>query len=969
MRVLLIALIAAISYAQTESISIPETSVENRRELFLRGAFRRVGNWFRDRWADTVQIVERVARVTGIDRIVHQFTGGDRIFNLDGSYNNELLQNVVQKAVIAIEDVFEATGLDNLVHKVTGGCRVVSRDGSYNNECIDDLKELVLKLITQSLFDKAEEIFEDILRSGDVVLDIIQKAGPTAQEVDLLVGIMQGDVNLFDAEDRKKLGDILENRILKIVDQIRYGIGLVDGQKPVLVFGTGVGCGASYLLNAEASLDMFRKIPTYPGDLAEVSITASAAVGIGASAGASCGQPYHFSFNTNPSDASGLGVTISIQSVAYGGIQVDFGFALMQDNKAFKLSTISIAPSVGAQAGITASLTYTTVIATINNIPVDPVTDQIERPAASCAEESGVCECNGYVRYGYGESWHVLDDPIEGSIGCNNDVFGDPLPGQRKICQCIQGIYGDHGSHFELRGNNGDEIVTLTDGESQRTIQLSTDWKMYSANSANIVISTNAKDMGSNDVFFRARAPTKIRSNELFEGWRCGTSMEDINCGSVRVGQLHWKTDYQIKFTSITPRYYSCSANNKCEGGTACRIGDRRCLSKGDCDYANQVDGTSRDCSILESCTLKKLHLTQTITDLLCPEPHEPNRTPSAVVCDAQQYNMDLHLSLANHMFAHCGSHCLYDVSDYDDSITYVWHTSRNCWDRDVNDGKYSCLSNAEAAIVRDRRFDLCNQNHQLIEIVNQISQNEQLCDTGHWLNVYPPSAAECAHQVLARDDCDNNYFSWANLNDNNCRCVSVGTNCRNKLVHHPAVTTWQINTDNIFAFQIIQDGHLCNQGYWLKVYPRSALQCARLVLTNPSCDDKYFSWANLNDNNCFCVKIGTDCKSDFRRHGAVTTWQISIGKPPVRIKETNEADSVEYALAQDSSNILAAPANTEEESKTTYVAASAGYALVNRGFTIKVLALVGMCGTFYSIFAWMKQNEDSYKEILSEEA
>jgi len=54
-----------------------------------------------------------------------------------------------------------------------------------------------------------------------------------------------------------------------------------------------------------------------------------------------------------------------------------------------------------------------------------------------CADEHGQCPCNGQVRYGF--SWDGIFTSwrkVTGSIGCNNSVFGDPIPGKVKACYC-----------------------------------------------------------------------------------------------------------------------------------------------------------------------------------------------------------------------------------------------------------------------------------------------------------------------------------------------------------------------------------------------------------------------------------------------------------------------------------------------------------------------------------------------------
>jgi len=59
-----------------------------------------------------------------------------------------------------------------------------------------------------------------------------------------------------------------------------------------------------------------------------------------------------------------------------------------------------------------------------------------------CARENHVCHCNGYVRYGHGSTF-TPQRPVNGSIACNNGIFGDPLVGTGKECRCSgTGIFG-----------------------------------------------------------------------------------------------------------------------------------------------------------------------------------------------------------------------------------------------------------------------------------------------------------------------------------------------------------------------------------------------------------------------------------------------------------------------------------------------------------------------------------------------
>ncbi len=57
-----------------------------------------------------------------------------------------------------------------------------------------------------------------------------------------------------------------------------------------------------------------------------------------------------------------------------------------------------------------------------------------ESRAYRCAEEGGTCECTGRVIYGAQGQFSLKQS--EGSIGCNNGVFGDPIVGTRKACTC-----------------------------------------------------------------------------------------------------------------------------------------------------------------------------------------------------------------------------------------------------------------------------------------------------------------------------------------------------------------------------------------------------------------------------------------------------------------------------------------------------------------------------------------------------
>ena len=60
-------------------------------------------------------------------------------------------------------------------------------------------------------------------------------------------------------------------------------------------------------------------------------------------------------------------------------------------------------------------------------LPTNPV---------KCARERETCACSGgEARYGKRNQWSCWW-PVKSTIGCNNSVFGDPIPGIRKDCWC-----------------------------------------------------------------------------------------------------------------------------------------------------------------------------------------------------------------------------------------------------------------------------------------------------------------------------------------------------------------------------------------------------------------------------------------------------------------------------------------------------------------------------------------------------
>jgi len=77
----------------------------------------------------------------------------------------------------------------------------------------------------------------------------------------------------------------------------------------------------------------------------------------------------------------------------------------------------------------------------MGDLPKAPAKRQGVPQEFQCASEvalNSTCVCDGYVKYGAGALWTewLNASDLGGSVDCNSDVFGDPLPGKAKVCMC-----------------------------------------------------------------------------------------------------------------------------------------------------------------------------------------------------------------------------------------------------------------------------------------------------------------------------------------------------------------------------------------------------------------------------------------------------------------------------------------------------------------------------------------------------
>jgi hypothetical protein len=56
----------------------------------------------------------------------------------------------------------------------------------------------------------------------------------------------------------------------------------------------------------------------------------------------------------------------------------------------------------------------------------------------TCASENEYCDFRGVGRVRYGARGRFVEGTFRNGASCSNSVFGDPVPGQRKLCQVLR---------------------------------------------------------------------------------------------------------------------------------------------------------------------------------------------------------------------------------------------------------------------------------------------------------------------------------------------------------------------------------------------------------------------------------------------------------------------------------------------------------------------------------------------------
>jgi len=455
-------------YVKHESLkTVQETRAQLAREARVGGdaheeAVGGILDWLQDGWGHVVRGVDAMFEKTGLDTVVHWFTGGKRLFNPDGSYNNELMAHTLNNVRWEIGSRVSKTALGRILNAVSN--QPFDADGSLKAEFDRDgsAREMndVLRDFGSAAEDKAEEIWNDIKDGWTAVTEMVNEPWFTDDDRDFFWDVLHGRRNLDNQADLNRLQELMGDKLQKITEKVRYRLGLVDLDPPNIMFGTGISASAAWVVQASVALTGHVSFPLSRNTGLDFAVAGTVGLGVGVIFGGDAGWPLIFSFNTPASGVGGFGLTVSFDFAAGGGGTCDIGFALDTDAKQLKLSTITITPTVGAKAGVAVQASYTNVIWShmIKINPVDPAEIGVDPESVrhfdadwfTCSEEGQDCYCNGNVRYGSGDNWYMRTDNVD-RIRCSRSSFGNNYVANAH-CECLtdQCIRPHEGKRYEI---------------------------------------------------------------------------------------------------------------------------------------------------------------------------------------------------------------------------------------------------------------------------------------------------------------------------------------------------------------------------------------------------------------------------------------------------------------------------------------------------------------------------------------
>ena len=103
---------------------------------------------------------------------------------------------------------------------------------------------------------------------------------------------------------------------------------------------------------------------------------------------------------------------------------------------------------------------------------------------------------------------------------------------------------------YWLRGQIGDENVTIDDGYDKTSMILGRKDQLFIARETQIRIDF-LNDDGPRDVYFHSEVSTAITSEYHFTEGGCGQKDEDERCDDIRKGDFYWSDKYTIIFSGL----------------------------------------------------------------------------------------------------------------------------------------------------------------------------------------------------------------------------------------------------------------------------------------------------------------------------------------------------------------------------------------------------------------------------------